>query len=80
MIPINIANVIKVMISVLAPGFRELNIISVSNDPKLIAKPKIPISKNTSPNLFIINAFNAALLANILEYQKLIKKYETKPT
>jgi hypothetical protein len=36
--------------------------------------------KNTSAILFITIAFNEALLANILVYQKLINKYEHKPT
>ena len=38
------------------------------------------VSKGTSPILFIINAFIAALLAAILVYQKFINKYEHKPT
>jgi hypothetical protein len=36
--------------------------------------------KNTSAILFIIIAFNADLLASNLVYQKLINKYEHKPT
>jgi hypothetical protein len=36
--------------------------------------------KNTSAILFIIIAFKAALLANILVNQKFINKYEHKPT
>lgn len=57
-----------------------LNIISKSTDPNLVVSNNIPINKNISPNLFIINAFKAALFANTLAYQKLIKKYETNPT
>jgi hypothetical protein len=40
----------------------------------------IAIIKKTSAILFIIIAFNAALLANIRVYQKLINKYEHNPT
>lgn len=40
----------------------------------------IPNNKLTSPILLIINAFIAALFAAILVYQKLINKYEHKPT
>lgn len=41
---------------------------------------KIPNSKPTSPILLTTIAFIAALLADILVNQKLISKYEHKPT
>jgi hypothetical protein len=40
----------------------------------------MPISKPKSPTLLKIKAFNAALFACIRVYQKLINKYEHKPT
>jgi len=40
----------------------------------------IPINNPKSPILFINIAFIAALFAKTLEYQKLISKYEDKPT
>ena len=40
----------------------------------------MPNDKPKSPILFTIIAFIAALLACILVYQKLINKYEAKPT
>jgi hypothetical protein len=40
----------------------------------------IPKIKNTSAILFIIIAFNAALLAKIRVNQKFINKYEQSPT
>jgi hypothetical protein len=42
----------------------------------MIAKSAI---RATSTILFIIIAFKAALLADYFEYQKLIKRYDTKP-
>jgi hypothetical protein len=70
--PINIIKVIKN--NEMPSGSNKLNIISKSNDPYSIVMANIPINKNISPNLLIINALSAALFANTLVYQKLIKK------
>jgi len=47
---------------------------------KTLKITKIPKSKPKSPTRFTIKAFIAALLACILVNQKLIKRYEHKPT
>jgi len=47
------------------------------NKKNIVNKPKLKLK---SPILFTIIAFRAALLACILVYQKLINKYEAKPT
>ena len=57
-----------------------INISLNSKDPVNIHKYIIPINNPISPNLFIIIAFIADLLAWILVYQKLINKYEHNPT
>jgi hypothetical protein len=48
--------------------------------PKTIKIIAMAVSNAKSPILFTNIAFIAALLANILVYQKLINKYEDNPT
>ena len=58
----------------------QAKIVSNSTDWKTTKHAKIPNPNPKSPTRFIMKAFNAARFAVIREYQKLIRRYEHRPT
>jgi hypothetical protein len=61
-------------------SYKQQKIVSYSTLPRNIQIMIIPSNNPISPILLIIIAFIADLLACILVNQKLIKRYEHKPT